>query len=101
VQGTGSRCFLNYMLRVEHVAWYKSRAHDKGQLAAKWGRKATGLFTERWPGCRKENGCYPSIPFITLTREAPLQTRFCLLLALSLTLAKMLGVAAELTSIGP
>jgi hypothetical protein len=62
---SGSRCFLNYMLRVVHVGWYKSDAHDKGQPAARRGRKAAGLREGRQPGCRKENGCDLSIRFIT------------------------------------
>ena len=39
-------CFLDYMLRVMHVAWYKSAVHDKGKPAVRRGRKATELRRE-------------------------------------------------------
>jgi hypothetical protein len=39
-------CVLRYMLRAIHVAWYKTRAHEKGKPAARRGRKATGLRRE-------------------------------------------------------
>jgi hypothetical protein len=39
-------CVLRYMLRAIHVAWYKTRAHDKGKPAARRGRKVTGLRRE-------------------------------------------------------